>query len=264
MTEENSNREVARILVVDDVEANRLILKDIIMEMGYQPVLVESGAQALKMVQRMRPQLIILDIAMPEMDGYEVCQKLKKRPETKEIPIIFVSAFDEPEDIVKGFSLGGADYITKPFVAEVVKVRVGMHLKLYEANCRMAEMNRQLQVSISEQLKQMEIERRSILYALIRVARENACYDEDYMDRLSYNCRVLTEAMQLSDSYDHIISDSYIDTMELAAPLCDLGNMAIPTNILQKQGSLNEEENDELEEVSRQIAEMHYYNETNK
>ena len=244
MTDDSMIREVPRILIVDDVEANRLILKDIITEMGYQPVLVESGAQALKMVQRMRPQLIILDIAMPEMDGYEVCQKLKKRPETKEIPIIFISAFDEPEDIVKGFSLGGADYITKPFVAEVVKVRVGMHLKLYEANRRMAEMNRQLQVSISEQLKQMEIERRNILYALIRVARENACYDEAYMDRLSHNCRILTEAMQLSDSYDHLISDSYIDIMELAAPLCDLGNMAIPTNILQKQGTLNEEESE--------------------
>ena len=64
------------------------------------------------------------------------------------------------------------------------------------------------------------------------------------MDRLSHNCRILTEAMQLSDSYDHLISDSYIDIMELAAPLCDLGNMAIPTNILQKQGTLNEEESE--------------------
>ncbi len=243
MAEDSIQKEISRILIVDDVEANRFILRDIITAMGYLPVLTENGAQALKIVQRMKPQLIILDIAMPEMDGYEVCRILKADPETKDIPIIFISAFDEPQDIVKGFSLGGEDYITKPFVAEVVKVRVGMHLKLYDANRRMAEMNRQLQVSIKEQLKQMEIERRSILYALIRVARENACYDEAYMERLSYNCRVLTEAMQLSDMYNQLISDKYIDTMELAAPLCDLGNMAIPTNILQKQGALTEEEN---------------------
>lgn len=237
------DKEIPRILVVDDVEANRFILRDIITDMGYQPILTENGIQALKMIQHIRPQLIILDIAMPEMDGYEVCQKIKGDAATREIPIIFVSAFDDPSDIVKGFALGGEDYITKPFIPEVVKARVGMHLKLYEANRRMMEMNRQLQVSISEQLKQMELERKSVLYALIRVARENACYDEAYMERLSYNCRILTEAMQLSALYGHLISDSYIATIELAAPLCDLGNMAIPTNILQKHGALTSEEN---------------------
>lgn len=235
--------DVTRILIVDDVEANRFVLRDIIADMGYQPVLTENGIQALKMVPRIKPQLIILDIAMPEMDGYEVCEKLKADVETKEIPIIFISAFDEPEDIVKGFSLGGEDYVTKPFIPEVVKARVSMHLKLYEANRRMAEVNRQLQVSISEQLRQMEKERQSVLYALIRVARENACYDGSYMERLSYNCRKMTEAMQLSAMYGHLISDSYVATIELAAPLCDLGNLAIPTNILQKQGKLTAEEN---------------------
>lgn len=237
-----TSKEISRILIVDDVEANRFVLRDIMFEMGYQPVLTENGVQALKMLQRIRPQLIILDIAMPEMDGYEVCKKIKENPELREIPIIFISAFDEPEDIVQGFNLGGEDYITKPFIPEVVKVRVGMHLKLAEANRSMQEMNRQLQISISEQRKQMEMERRSVLYALIRVARENACYDEENMERLAFNCRIVTEAMQLSEAYDHLISDSYIDTIELAAPLCDLGNMAIPTNILQKQGALTAEE----------------------
>lgn len=237
-----ASKEIPRILIVDDVEANRFVLRDVIIEMGYKPILTENGVQALKMIQRIKPQLVICDIAMPEMDGYEVCQKMKDDSVTREIPIIFISAFDDPADIVKGFSYGGEDYITKPFIPEVVKARVGMHLKLYEAGRDMAEMNRQLQVSISEQLRQIEAERRSVLYALIRVARENACYDAEYMERLSYNCRILTEAMQLSALYGHLISDTYVDTMELAAPLCDLGNMAIPTNILQKEGILTPEE----------------------
>lgn len=243
MMDEKVNKLIPRILIVDDVEANRFVLRDIITEMGYLPILTENGIQALKMVQHIKPQLIILDIAMPEMDGYEVCRRLKDNPDTREIPIVFISAFDDAEDIVKGFSLGGEDYIIKPFIPEVVKARVGMHLKLYEANRNIMEMNRQLQISISEQIKQIEMERKSVLYALIRVARENACYDEAYMERLSYNCRILTEAMQLSAIYGHLISDSYITTIELAAPLCDLGNMAIPTNVLQKQGALTEEEN---------------------
>lgn len=238
----NTTKTVPRILIVDDVEANRFVLRDIIADMGYQPILTENGSQALKMIQHIRPQLIILDIAMPEMDGYEVCQRLKADPATREIPIIFISAFDEPTDIVKGFSLGGEDYVTKPFIPEVVKARVGMHLKLYEVNRDMSEMNRQLQQALSEQLRQMEMERRSVLYALIRVARENACYDEEHMERVSYNCRKLAEAMQLSGVFGHLISDNYIDMIELAAPLCDLGNLAIPTNILQKQGALTNEE----------------------
>ncbi|MBP3568025.1 MAG: response regulator [Lachnospiraceae bacterium] len=242
MTEINSSKTVPRVLVVDDVEANRFILRDIISEMGFQPILAENGLQALKIVQRIRPQLMVLDIAMPEMNGYEVCEKIKADPETRDIPIIFISAFDDPKDVVKGFDYGCEDYITKPFIPEVVKVRIGMQLKLYEANTQMSEMNRQLQAAFNEQLKKIEKERRSVLYALLRMARENARYDDSYMDRLSHNCRILAEAMQLSSTYDHIVSDAYVDMIELAAPLCDLGNMAVPTDILQKQSALTTEE----------------------
>lgn len=251
------------VLIADDVETNRLMLKDIISEMGYQAVLAENGLQVLKLAERIKPQLIILDIAMPEMDGFEACKILKDNADTKDIPVIFISALDNPDDIVKGFSLGGEDYVVKPFIAAVVMARVGTHLKLYEANRRMTEMNRQLQISIGEQLQKMETERRSVLYALLRVARENACYDKENMNRLSQNSRLLAEAMQLSTSYDHLISDSFIDTIELAAPLCDLGNLAISTNILQKRGTLTPEEKEVMQthttigaKIIRDIVEM--------
>ena len=239
---EAANKNISRVLIVDDVEANRYMLKSVIYDMGHMPILAENGMQALKIVQRMKPELIILDIAMPQMDGFEVCQKIKENPLTREIPIIFISAFDEPADIVKGFEMGCEDYIVKPFIPEVVKARVGAHLKLYEINSKIMEINRQLQVSIGEQQKRMEKERKKVLYALLRVARENACYDKSYMERLQSNCRLLAEAMQLSNKFGYLISDSYVDTIELACPLCDIGNLAIPTNILQKQEPLNEDE----------------------
>ncbi len=241
--EEGLNKMVPRVLIVDDVEANRFILRDIMMEMGCQPILTENGEQALKMVQHFSPELIILDIAMPGMSGYEVCAKLKEDAETRDIPVIFISAFDDPKDIVKGFGYGCDEYITKPFIPEVVKVRVGMQLKLRETSRQMQEMNRQLQASIQEQIRQVTKERKNVLYALLRIARENAHYNSNFMDRLSYNCRLLAEAMQLSATYGHVISDSFIETIELAAPLCDLGNMAIPADILQKKGILTQEEN---------------------
>lgn len=238
----SDKKHTARILIVDDVESNRFILKEIIEQMGYSPVLAENGKQALRIVDRIWPQLIILDIAMPEMDGFEFCQIMKSDPKTRDIPIIFISAYDTPQDVVKCFELGGEDYIIKPFVPEVVKARVGLHLKLYEANRESAEMNRLLQTSINEQLRRIEEEKKKVLYALTRVAREIAGYDENHMERLSYNCKILSEAMQLSPKYGGLISDSFVDTIAMAAPLCDLGNMTIPTEILQKKGALSEEE----------------------
>lgn len=242
MTEMNKTKEVAKILVVDDVDTNRFILRDIIQEMGHTPILTENGIQALKIVARLRPQLVILDVAMPEMDGHQFCRIMKEDVATRDIPIIFISAFDDPSDVVEGFNLGGEDYITKPFIPEVVKARLKLHLRLYYSNKELSETNRLLQSSVTEQLRQLELEKKNVLYALIRVARENACYDVDHMERLCYNCRKLAEAMQLSPLYSHLISDSYVETIELAAPLCDLGNVAIPTDILQKKESLLPEE----------------------
>ena len=236
------NKNVPRVLIVDDVETNRFILRDVILDMGNYPILAENGLQALKIVQHIKPQLMILDIAMPEMDGFEVCRKLKEDPLTRDIPIIFISAYDEPGDIVKGFEIGCEDYIVKPFIPEVVKARVGAHLKLNDVNTKMKEANRKLQMSIREQRKLVDTERRRVLYALLRVARENACYDKLYMERLQCNCRILAEAMQLSTRFGHLISDHFVDIIELATPLCDLGNLAIHTNILQKQEPLDEEE----------------------
>jgi len=231
-----------RILIVDDVETNRFALRDIIADMGYMPILTENGEQAMKMVERFPLSLIISDVAMPVMDGYELCTKIKQNPVTRDIPIIFISAYDNATDIVKGFELGGADYITKPFLPEVVRARVSVHLKAAESGRELQQLTRKLQMSVAEQLNQTEKEKKNVLYALIRVARENAHYDEKHMERLSKNCRILAEALQLSPLFENGISDSYIDTIELSAPLCDLGNVSISSTLLQKQDALTPEE----------------------
>lgn len=231
-----------RVLIVDDIEANRFALKNIIEDMGHQPILVESGPQTLRILDRILPDLILLDISMPEMDGYELCSILKEDVRTRNIPIIFISAYDDPQDVLKGFEVGGEDYISKPFIPEVVRARVGTHLKLSENNRSVLEYNRKLQVTVVEQLKQIEEEKKRVLYALLMVARKNASYDEDHMERLQYNCKVLAQAMQLSPKFEHLISDTFIETIEIAAPLCDLGNVGVPLDILQKKSSLTESE----------------------
>ena len=232
----------ATILIIDDVEINRDILENIIDCMGYRPVVAESGERALELIEEFPPQLILSDISMPGMDGYELCKILKKREKTKDVPIIFISAYDAPEDIVEGFLVGGEDFITKPFIPEEVEARVGVHLRLYEMTRELLEMNRRLQISVNEQLKQMELEKKNILYALADIAAQNSSNDKEYMERLKKNCRILAQAMQLSMLYEEKISDTYIDTIELAAPLCDIGNIGVAKEILQKETELTEEE----------------------
>ena len=114
----------ATVLIVDDVEINRIILGEIIKNMGCDFVLAKSGEEALLRVRERLPMLVLTDISMPGIDGYELCRILKDSEETRDIPIIFISAFDETQNIVQGFSIGGEDYITKPFMPEEVEARV--------------------------------------------------------------------------------------------------------------------------------------------
>jgi len=239
---ENRARNAAEVLIVDDLEVNRLLLEEIIREMGCSPILAESGEAALEAVRKNIPQLILSDISMPGMDGYELCRHLKDDEKTRNIPIIFISAFDHPEDVVKGLGLGGADYITKPFVPKIVQARVGVHLSLYRANRELKETNRLLQVSVKEQLKQIEQGKKDVLYALASIAAQNSCYGREHIERLSRNCSILAQGMQLSPLYEDQISDAYIDTVELAAPLCDIGNIGVPWELLRKNEALSEEE----------------------
>ncbi len=236
----------AKILIIDDVEMNRDILEEIIKDMGCIPIMAESGKMALELMTKEYPQLVLTDISMPEMDGYELCRILKKNEETKNIPVVFISAFDEPEDIVEGFSLGGEDYITKPFIPEVVQARVGVQLRLHEVQEQLIETNRRLQVSVSEQLEQMEAEKKKILFAMANVAAQNAEYEKEHMNRLGQNCRILAQGMQLSPLFEGEISDTQVDTIEIAAPLCDIGNIGISKEVLQKKEKLTQEETEAI------------------
>ena len=137
-----------KILIVDDTPANIDILDLFLEKEGYKISIAQSGETALDLADRISPNLILLDVMMPGIDGFETCSRLKSNKKTRDIPIIFITARNEPQDIVKGFSVGGVDYITKPFSQEEVCSRIHLHLKLktlmadLEAkNKKLAELN---------------------------------------------------------------------------------------------------------------------------
>ena len=136
-----SGQNMANILIVDDIPANLKVLGDILKSEGYKVRPVPSGALALQVAEKERPDLILLDIMMPDMDGYEVCRRIKANPRLNDIPIIFISALNETNDVVKALKSGGVDYITKPFQAEEVIARVHTHVKLYQQSIELQNLN---------------------------------------------------------------------------------------------------------------------------
>jgi signal transduction histidine kinase len=143
------SKAIGNILVVDDILENLQILTQMLTRRNYKVRPAVNGKLALKAVQLTLPDLILLDIQMPDMDGYEVCEKLKADEKTHHIPIIFISALDEVFDKVKAFSVGGVDYITKPFQAEEVLMRVETHFKMHKMQRQLVEKNDELQVTLA-------------------------------------------------------------------------------------------------------------------
>jgi len=125
--------EKSRILIVDDIEENLRVLTETLTEEGFYPLQAKNGERAIAIAKKARPDLILLDIKMPGMDGYQTIGELKADPETSSIPVIFISALNQIEDKVKGFMAGAVDYVSKPFQKEEVIARVGTHLSLRQA-----------------------------------------------------------------------------------------------------------------------------------
>jgi len=158
------------VLVVDDTIDNLRLLSDILDHRGYEVRAVTSGAQALLAAAADPPDLILLDITMPDMDGYEVCRRLRAQPASRDVPVIFLTALNETADKVKGFDIGGVDYVTKPFQVEEVLARVQTHVALRQAQVALAESNTHLRAleQLRDDMVQMIVhDMRSPLTALL-------------------------------------------------------------------------------------------------
>jgi signal transduction histidine kinase len=164
---------VPNILLVDDTPANLQLLRGMLRQQGYKLRPAPSGKLALRAARTLPPDLILLDIRMPEMDGYEVCERLKADPALKEIPVIFLSALSETTDKVKAFAAGGVDYITKPFQLDEVLARVETHLEL-------RRQRRQLEESY-ESLRRLESLRDSLIHMVVHDLRSPLMVVGDFL-----------------------------------------------------------------------------------
>ncbi|WP_371377329.1 HD domain-containing phosphohydrolase [Thalassotalea aquiviva] len=219
------------VLIVDDNPDN-IDLLIALLKPFYQLKAALSGEQALKIAQSAhKPDLILLDIMMPKMDGYEVCRKLKADPVTLDIPVIFITAKTEIEDEHKGLSLGAVDFISKPICAPIVLARVKTHLALYD-------MQRELERQVHQRTEELEHTRLEIVRCLGRAAEYKDNETGLHVIRMSYYAKFI--AQQLG------INDAWVDLLFHAAPMHDVGKIGILDKTLLKPGKLDPQEREEM------------------
>ena len=228
------------ILAVDDTRDNLGVIKDILFN-DYSILFANDGKKALTIVKSNRPDLILLDIMMPEMDGYEVCKKLKFNPETSDIPIIFLTSKSQIFDVNKVFSLGAADYILKPVNPAILKARVKTHLAISNQKHLIEEQVKERTMSLSKANESLEKSKNEILstqWEIIQKLGRAAEYRDNetgfHVIRMSYYAQHI--------AFAHGLPENEAELILHVAPMHDIGKIGIPDQILLKPGFLNEME----------------------
>lgn len=220
------------IFVVDDTPANLRLLYDILNQADYHVRVYPNGKFMLQAMEQIEPDLILLDIMMPEMNGYEVCEALRKRYNPN-IPVIFLSALTESYDKVRAFEAGGQDYITKPIHPEEVLLRLNAQLK--HVNER-----EQFSYNLEEKEKQLQEYQEGLVKTLLRLSGLRDNDTGNHIERVQALATSLAELLQQEPA--STVNSMFVEVIRLAAPLHDIGKIAVPDSILLKEGKLTEEE----------------------
>eukprot|EP01156_Anaeramoeba_ignava_P007299 Anaeramoba_ignava/a351407_4.p1 GENE.a351407_4~~a351407_4.p1 ORF type:complete len:346 (-),score=-27.87 a351407_4:85-1122(-) len=216
-----------KVLIIDDQVENIDILKGILEDL-YIIYAIKDSTKVLNFIGKNPPDLILLDIMMPGINGYDICSELKKDPEHSKIPVIFITADNSSYSEEKGLQLGAVDYITKPINPPIVRARVKTHLELYS-------LRQELEEKVILRTKQIEETKLQIIRILGRAAEFKDNETGMHVIRMSHYSRLIAQVLAPDDQ-------KWVDLIFKAAPMHDIGKIGVPDHILQKEGSLNEEE----------------------
>ncbi|HWA44548.1 MAG TPA: two-component system response regulator [Hypericibacter adhaerens] len=228
----------ATILVVDDTPDN-LALMGGLLEDTYKVKLANNGQRALAIAAGEHvPDLILLDIMMPGLDGYEVCRRLKADPRTRHVPVIFLTARSEAADEQKGFALGAVDYITKPINPPILMSRVSAQLALKAASDTLRDHNVFLESEVRRRTKEVQAVQDVTILTMASLAETRDNETGNHIRRTQHYVRVLAEHLKLHPRFSGFLTDKNIKLLFKSAPLHDIGKVGIPDRILLKPGRL--------------------------
>ena len=229
------------VLAVDDTPANLNLLSQLLGP-HYRVQLAVSGFKALELAARKPPDIVVLDVMMPDMDGYEVCRRLKAEPATRDVPVLFLTALNSPEDETRGFAAGAADFVPKPFTPATLLARVRTHLELKAWNDALRDRNAWLQTELDHRLAEVDRLRETTLFVMVALAEFRDSDTGNHVKRTQEYVRVLAQWLVDHDLAPLELTPANIDALAKAAPLHDIGKVAIPDGVLLKPGALTAEE----------------------
>ncbi|CAG0956373.1 adenylate cyclase [Rhodocyclaceae bacterium] len=234
--------ETATLLVVDDAPEN-LALMNNLLRSDYKVKVANSGEKALRIAAAdAPPDLILLDVMMPDMDGYEVCERLMADDRTCHIPVIFLTAKAEVEDEQKGLELGAVDYITKPVSPPILRARVRTHLALKRTSEFLRDNNAFLEREVERRSRELQSIQDVTVMTITSLAETRDNDTGNHIRRTQFFVHALAEKLKTHERFSRHLTDTVIETLFKSAPLHDIGKVGIPDRILLKPGRFEPEE----------------------
>lgn len=230
------------ILVVDDTPDNLSMINNL-LKGSYRVRVANNGEKGLKIAfSDSPPELILMDIMMPVMDGYEACRQLKLNPVTRDIPVIFLTAKNEVEDEEKGLALGAVDYITKPISPPILMARIQTHLTLKASSDFLRDKNTFLESEVEKRTKEVQAIQDVTILTLASLGETRDNETGKHIRRTQYYVKILADTLRHHPRFERQLSDEVIQLLFKSAPLHDIGKVGIPDHILLKAGKLTPEE----------------------
>jgi putative two-component system response regulator len=230
------------VLIVDEAPDNLIMMNGLLQDQ-YEIKLANNGRLALRIAQQLpRPDLILLDTALPELDGYSVCQQLKSNPDTAGIPIIFLLGSGQSAGEQRSFCEGGADIVFKPVVAETLLARVGTHIQLRQSRELLKHQANLVEHLVEERTREQGQMLDALVWAMASLVETRDYETVNHIRRVQHYVEALARQLQQHPRFTAELSDKNIRLLFKAAPLHDIGKVSIPDAILLKPGRLDEEE----------------------
>lgn len=230
------------VLIVDDTPDNITLLSALLKD-NYKIKIATNGVKALHIASTLpSPDLILLDVMMPEMDGYETCKRLKSNPATAEIPVIFLTAKSQVSDEEMGLKLGAVDYISKPVSPPIVLARVATQLNLVRARNLLQDQNKHLEKLVQDRTRKLAKMQDAIIMAMASLAETRDNETGNHIRRTQNYVAALARQLKDLPRFSSELTEENIELLYKSAPLHDIGKVGIPDNILLKPGKLDSEE----------------------
>ncbi|MDR1854761.1 MAG: two-component system response regulator [Azoarcus sp.] len=230
------------ILVVDDAPENLALMSAVLRDI-YRVKVANNGEKALRIaISEPHPDLILLDVMMPGLSGYEVCERLKADPVTRGIPVIFLTASAETDDEARGLELGAVDYIVKPVAPSIVRARIDTHLKLKASADFLRDKAEFLEAEVKKRTREVQAVQDITILTMASLAETRDNETGNHIRRTQHYVRVLAQQLQKHPRFRDTLDDNVIDALYKSAPLHDIGKVGIPDRILLKPGRFMSEE----------------------